>query len=127
MAMFVSDDNSDCKKITYRPLYSPTTTPTTYPITTTPVGDLSIYLGISIPTGVIIFIFIPILVIIIAKKRKKSHQILKSVMKNIFDHRLHNQKLDEQSLKMFDDEIFMLAKIDIDQITKGRQIGISPK
>ena len=120
MAMFVSDDNSDCKKITYRPLYSPTTTTHS---TTTSGGNLSIYLGISIPTGVILFIFVPILVIIIVKKRRKSHQILESVMKNIFDHRLHNQKLDEISQKVFDDEIFMLAKIDIDQITKGRQIG----
>ena len=120
MAIFVSDDNVECKKITSHPLY--TTTTTTHS-TTTSGGNLSIYLGISIPTGVILFIFVPILVIIIVKKRRKSHQILESVMKNIFDHRLHNQKLDEISQKMFDDEIFMLAKIDIDQITKGRQIG----
>ena len=81
-------------------------------------------LGISISAGVISSVLIFILCHVCNNRRKKFRE--EFVWNNIFNLRNNPiSKFDTFSQKMFDDEIAMLTKIDIDQITKGNQIGNS--
>ena len=89
---------------------------------TTPAypGYLKFYLGIGIPVISVIFVIFVAIVYIVYRKRKQFNEAL--VLQNIADMR-NNQKLANLSQKMFDYEISILKKININQITKGNQIG----
>ena len=76
-------------------------------------------LEIGIPAGVISAVLVTIYVVY-KKRRKQFNEEL--ILQNIFDLR-SNQKIDHQSQKLFDDEISMIKKININQISKGNQIG----